>query len=475
MNLVEKVDINGLIRKHESDYYYKSFKTRTQLFTMLFGILSRCDSMTEICEGLRAMGGKLNHLGVDQAPAKSTACDGLRNRSHEFFEDLYFTLVRHYQSFLSDSRTFGLTFKEVLLIDSTTIRLFSDILKGVGRNPKGDGKKKGGLKVHMLVDAVQSVGRFIKITQAKVHDQYFLKSLELISHSMIVFDRAYNYYHQFALWTQRDVYFVTRMKKSAVFTVIKVLRTHYRKKGQAKVLGDEIIEMEYNPEDESGKKNTRQIQKLRLRRVRYQDDQNRYYEFLSNNFEITAEEIAFLYKKRWGIGVSSEGHITQSVKVRPGSGDSSSVAWEAPPEETKAVKPSDIVSNMGNKQHSRLQRAVNAEVASLHLIPVAETVDNVRKQQELSEKSLMRQFSPAGYQRWHGVKGYVETGEALDTRRRNIAEKAVPITLSGKWDCRYQGDGSGRSTDDRHAAKRAGREGPGLMSNPYVQFEAGVR
>ena len=65
MNLVERVDINGLIRKHESDYYYKSFKTRTHLFTMLFGILSRCDSMTEICEGLRAMGGKLNHLGKD--------------------------------------------------------------------------------------------------------------------------------------------------------------------------------------------------------------------------------------------------------------------------------------------------------------------------------------------------------------------------------------------------------------------------
>ena len=151
MNLLDKVDINGLIRKHESDYYYKSFKTRTQLYTMLFGILSRCDSMTEICEGLRAMGGKLNHLGMDQSPAKSTACDGLRNRSHKFFEDLYFSLVRHYQSFLSDSRTFGLTFKEVLIVDSTTIRLFSDILKGVGRNPEGDGRKKGGMKVHMLI------------------------------------------------------------------------------------------------------------------------------------------------------------------------------------------------------------------------------------------------------------------------------------------------------------------------------------
>jgi len=251
MNLVSKVDIQGLIRKHNSDYYYKAFKTRTHLFTMLFGILSRCDSMNEICEGLRAMGGKLNHLGLDKAPAKSTACDGLRNRDSKFFEDLYFTLVKHYHSFLSDSRTFGLTFKEVLLIDSTSIRLFSNILKGVGCNPKGDGKKKGGLKVHMLIDAVQSVGRFIKITAAKVHDKNFLKSIELISHSMVVFDKAYNYYHQFALWTQNQVYFVTRIKSNAVYTVIEVKRSHYRKKGQAKVLSDEIIELEYHPEDEN--------------------------------------------------------------------------------------------------------------------------------------------------------------------------------------------------------------------------------
>ena len=104
-----------------------------------------------------------------------------------------------------------MTFKEILLIDSTTIRLFRDILKGVGCNPKGDGKEKGGLKVHMLIDAVQSVGRFIKITEAKVHDKNFLKSLELIPHSMIVFDRAYNHYNQFALWTEKQVYFVTRL------------------------------------------------------------------------------------------------------------------------------------------------------------------------------------------------------------------------------------------------------------------------
>ena len=301
VNLTDAINIQGLVRKHNSDYYYKAFKARTHLITMLFGILSRCDSMTEICEGMRALGGKLNHLGMEKAPAKSTACDGLRNRDNRFFEDLYFSLVKKYQSFLSDSRTFGLTFKEVLLIDSTTIRLFSDILKGVGRNPKGDGKKKGGLKVHMLIDAVQSVGRFIKITEAKVHDKNFLKSLELISHSMIVFDKAYNYYHQFAIWTQKQVFFVTRLKTNAVYIVIEINRVHYRKKGKAKVLRDEIIEMEYYPEDETGKRQMKVLKQLRLRKVCYQDEKNRYYEFLTNSFEITAEEVAFLYKKRWGI------------------------------------------------------------------------------------------------------------------------------------------------------------------------------
>lgn len=300
IGLLDALSIPSIVQKHNADHYYKAFKAKTQLITMLFGIISRCDSMTEICEGLRALGGKLNHLGLDKAPAKSTACDGLRNRESKFFENVYFSLVNHYQGFLSDSRTFGLTFKEVLLIDSTTIRLFSDILKGVGRDPKHDGKKKGGLKVHMLIDAVQSVGRFIKITEAKVHDKNFLKELELISHSMVVFDRAYNYYHQFALWTSNNVFFVTRIKKNAVYTVVDILREHTKELGKAMVLKEEIIEIEYAPEDKNGKK-SKEKKILRLKKVCYQDEKNRYYEFLSNSIGSTAEEIAFLYKKRWGI------------------------------------------------------------------------------------------------------------------------------------------------------------------------------
>jgi hypothetical protein len=93
----------------------------------------------------------------------------------------------------------------------------------------------------------------------------------------------------------------------------------------------------------------------------------------------------------------------------------------------------------------------------------------VRRQQELTETSPMRRLSPAGYQRRHGVKEDVSTGEALGARRRNLAEEVSAITVSGKCRHRHQGDGSSRSTVDGRAAKRARREGPGPVSTPLVK------
>jgi hypothetical protein len=116
---------------------------------------------------------------------------------------------------------------------------------------------------------------------------------------------------------------------------------------------------------------------------------------------------------------------------------------------------------------------VNADVASLHESPVAETVDNARKQQGLAETSPTRQPSPAGYQRRHGVKEDVETGETLGARRRNLVEKMPAITVSGKCGHRRQGGGSGRSTGDGRAAKRARREGPGPGSIPLTKARQG--
>ena len=171
--------------------------------------------------------------------------------------------------------------------------------------------------------------------------------------------------------------------------------------------------------------------------------------------------------------MSSQGHINQPVQVRPRLTDSSLVAWEASWSVSETMRPSDNMLRKEYAQLTRLQRAVNADVASSHANPEAETVDNVRKQQEPTETSPMRRFSPAGYQRRHGEKENVETGEALGVRRRNLVEEATAITAGGKCRRRRQGGGSGRSTVDGRAAKRVRRKGPGPVSTPFDKVRQG--
>jgi IS4 transposase len=175
--------------------------------------------------------------------------------------------------------------------------LFSDVLKGVGRNPKGDGKKKGGLKVHLLTDVHADTAKFATISQAKEHDKKFLSALSLPTGSMVTMDRAYNFYKQFSQWTKEGVYFVTRQKKNAKSEVIETFyeasQTDKEKRENVCVLKDEHIHLTYKEDKEQ--------KTLCLRRVTYRDEKERKYQFITNNWDIRAEEVALIYKYRWTI------------------------------------------------------------------------------------------------------------------------------------------------------------------------------
>lgn len=293
IDFIPRNKFDRLVQKHHSDRYYKTFDSWTQLLTMLFGTLSRCDSMGEICDGMQGLAGKLNHLGLYSSPAKSTAADGLRERDNEFFKEVYFMLLEHFKPLLSVSRIDNVSFAKLFIFDSSTIRLFSDIMKGVGRNPKNEGKKKGGLKVHMMIDAHSDTPAFVKISEAKQHDKKFLQYLQLAAHSMIVFDKAYNHYLQFARWTDQKVNFVCRLKKNAVYEVVEERFRQELPDNKSGVFKEEHIHIKYKKDD-----NTKN---LCLRKVTYRDDKGRIYEFITNNFEVSNQEVAFLYKLRWNI------------------------------------------------------------------------------------------------------------------------------------------------------------------------------
>lgn len=294
IKMVSKTLFSQLVSKHQSDRYYKEFKTWDHFVSLMFAILSRCDSIAEIIDGMVGLSGKLQYLSLDKVPAKSTFSDGMRKRSDNFFEDLYFALVKEYSSFLSDSKTLGKQFQQMLLIDSTTIRLFTEVLKGVGRNRKDDGKKKGGGKVHMVINAFEQIGQFIAITPARTHDKKFLELLDVKPHSLMVFDRAYNHYLQFAKWSQNKVFFITRKKSNAKYTIVSTIENPSLKGKEHGVHKDQIIELQY--------KENKEEKVLRLRLITYYDEKGMPYAFLTNSFEeLTAEEVAACYKKRWDI------------------------------------------------------------------------------------------------------------------------------------------------------------------------------
>ena len=298
INIIPKNVFDLLVIEHKSDRYYKSFSSWDQLVTLLFGILSRCDSMREVCDGMSSLGGKLNCLGMDCAPARSTAGDAMRDRNRQLFEDVYFALIKHFSTILSDcQKKEEVSFDKFYVFDSTTITLFSDIMKGAGRNPKGNGKKKGGLKVHMMTDVHSDCAKYVTISEAKQHDKNFLDKLNLPSGSMIAFDKAYNHYLQFARWTGQGVNFVCRLKDNAVYQVQeedqKPLFEQTLSEEQHGVLKEEHIHMNYM-------ENKRQ-KTLCLRKITYKDEKKRIYEFITNNRDISREEVALIYKYRWSI------------------------------------------------------------------------------------------------------------------------------------------------------------------------------
>jgi hypothetical protein len=286
--------INEACKKHKSNRYYKRLPLRVHLVSLLYGVFSYCNGLRELCEGMLGCEGKLTHLGLDKAPARSTLSDANTGRSYLVFESIYFALLKQYHSFISDSRLKGLSIRNLKIIDSTTIRLFSDILRGVGRNPLDGARKKGGIKVHTLMDAFSGVTEFLRITEAKEHDRKFLYHIKLAVNSFIVFDKGYNLYSQFAKWSSQKIWFVTRMKDNAIFHVSKIITDNTRKKNAKGILKEQYITIGYKTPD-------REEQRLKLRRIVFKADDGKIYIFITNNFILPASQIALIYKCRWMI------------------------------------------------------------------------------------------------------------------------------------------------------------------------------
>jgi hypothetical protein len=287
LKLISPSSITRTVSQHNSDRYYKRFKTYDHLVTMLYATLSGVSSLRELSTILLACEGRIGHLNLKYFPKRSTLSDANKNRSAQVFASIYYSLFNTYRMFLSDSSPLSLPVKHLKIVDSTTISLFSDILKGVGRNPI-NGKKKGGIKMHTMINALEDVPCLIRFSSAATHDHTFLKDLNLEKGSFVVFDKAYNDYLQYLQWTENDIYFVTRQKDNAVYK--SVVEFDLSDTTSNAVLKDERICVQ------------KKEKTIELRRIAYWDSKKeKVYEFISNNFELESDKIADIYKHRWQI------------------------------------------------------------------------------------------------------------------------------------------------------------------------------
>jgi len=172
LKFISLQDITRTAKTYNSDRYYKKFKTYDHLVTMLYATMSGVSSLRELSTVLLACEGRISHLNLKYFPKRSTLSDANKKRTSEVFGAIYAKLFKRYACVLSDSSLLSPPVKDLKIVDSTTISLFSDILKGVGRNPL-NGKKKGGIKMHTMINALEDVPCLIRFSSAATHDHTF--------------------------------------------------------------------------------------------------------------------------------------------------------------------------------------------------------------------------------------------------------------------------------------------------------------
>jgi hypothetical protein len=291
ISLINDSMISKAVKKHDSDRYVKHFKCQDHLFSMVFCSLEKCNSLREVAAGMMGLSGKEETVRINHLPKKSTLADANKGRKVEFFEEIYDNLLNKYSTVLSDSRIEIALGKKVKIVDSTTISLFKDILECVGRKA-ADGKSKGGIKSHSVINADEKVPNLVWFTPARTHDHKFLEKLKCDENTVYIFDKGYNDYKAFEHFTEQRTGFVTRIKDNAKY---EVTQTNVIPENiHSGVLSDENIEVEVN----KGSTKT----KLNLRKIKYYDrEHKRSFEFISNLFEFRADTIVALYKIRWQI------------------------------------------------------------------------------------------------------------------------------------------------------------------------------
>ena len=287
-----------LVMKYEGDKYVKHFTCWNQLLVMMFGQLSNRDSLRDLTNTITAHSNKVYHLGFGNKVTRSNLSKANEKREPKIFEDFAYRMID-----IARKRRITKDFEienHVYAFDSTTIDLCLTMFWWAKFR-----HTKAGIKMHTLFDVETQIPTFIHITEAKVHNVNAMDVIPYETGAYYIFDRGYYDLKRLYHINQIDAYFVIREKSRLNYEVIKDNDTNHNFNG---ILSDQLIKL-------TGYASIKKYPKELRRIVFYAETLNRTFVYLTNNFEVSAQQIALLYKYRWQVELFFK-WIKQHLKIK---------------------------------------------------------------------------------------------------------------------------------------------------------------
>ena len=286
-----------IVCRYQGDKYVRHFSCWNQMLCMLFGQLTHRESLRDLIVVLNAHSKKTYHLGLGRSVTRSNLSKANERRNYRIFEEFAYHLIAIAQkkSLRKDFEIKG----KVYAFDSSTIDLCLSVFWWATFR-----KKKAGIKLHTLYDITTQIPAFVHITEATVNDVNAMDVIPYETEAYYVFDRGYVDYTRLYRITLLQAWFVIRAKSNLKFN-----RMYSRKVDKTTgVLCDQIGKL-------SGIKTSKQYP-AKIRRIKFHDSETgRTFVFLTNNMELTALQIALLYKNRWQVELFFK-WIKQHLKIK---------------------------------------------------------------------------------------------------------------------------------------------------------------
>ena len=303
LQLIPRLEFESAVRQNQAEWHARGFSSWGQFIAMLFCQLGHAKSLREICGGLAASEGKLRHLGLPTAPARSTLAYANEHRLWQLQRTVFEQLLAKCQILAASQpgtrKKRKFRFKNPLLsLDATVIDLCATMFDWAKFR-----LTKGAVKLHLLLDHDGYLPSFAVISEGKKHEVRVARQMQFAPGAILVFDRGYTDYEWFTNLTQQAVYFVTRLKENADYGVLEKREVPQRRG----VLRDEVIFFY---------KLAQAGQDAYFRRIEFYDEErDRVLVFLTNHLELAAATVAAVYKERWQIELFFRA-LKQSLRVK---------------------------------------------------------------------------------------------------------------------------------------------------------------